>query len=392
MIPGLESISSTTIRALLASGDVEGAAVLVPPGMRADLATADRLDDRAAPGAAAPRPGPMSVGRRALTLRVAAVQDAPIFLDRDATLDKALSLIEIAAADGVKLVVFPEAFLPGYPDWVGRTVPGGEDATALYGALFDNAVVIGSAVTQVLGLAAQRYGVYLSIGIQEKEATGSTLYNTQLLFDPDAVLVSVHRQLVSAGPEQFVWGQGDGSGLAVVETPYGRLGTLTGGENYMPLARAALYAGGVDIYLAPAWNSSEVWPSTMRHVAKEGRVFVVGVNQCVRAEQTPDTVPGRHRLYGPDQAWLARGGTMIVDPTGNVLAGPVSETPGIVTADIDANQARHERLGFDALGHHGRADVFQLHVDTTRRSSMTPTGHDRLPVRSGEQGTPPAST
>jgi nitrilase len=135
----------------------------------------------------------------------------------------------------------------------------------------------------------------------------------------------------------------------------------------MPLARAALYAQGVDIYLAPTWDNSDVWPSTMQHIAKEGRVFVVGVNQCLRASQLPDGLPGRAELYGGDEDWLARGNTMIVDAEGHLLAGPLTEQAGIVTADIDANEARHLRHQFDSTGHYGRPDVLRLQMDLASR-------------------------
>ena len=165
-------------------------------------------------------------------------------------------------------------------------------AAALHAGLFDNAVVIGSAVTQVLGVAAKRFGIYLSIGIDEREPAGSTLYNTQLLFGPAGDLLPGAPEARAHRGRAIGLGMGDGSGLKVVETPFGRIGTLTCWENYMPLARAALYEQGVDIYLAPTWDNSDVWPSTMKHIAKEGRVFVVGVNHCLRARSCPPPCPG----------------------------------------------------------------------------------------------------
>ncbi len=379
------------MRDLIESGDTDGALELVPEAMRAHLPSASRLD-----AAARSRPaggGTLTMGQRVNPLRVAAVQDAPVFLDRDATLDKTLTLVERAAGTGAQLVVFPEAFIAGYPDWVWRTTPVDEHASALYARLFDNAVVVGSAVTQVLGLAAQRYGVYLSIGITERETVGSTLYSTQLLFGPDGALAAVHRKLIPSGAERLVWGMGDGSGLAVVETPFGRIGTLTHEENYMPLARAALYAQGVDIYLAPTWSDAAAWPSTLRHIAAEGGVFVVGVSQCLRASQVPEGLPGHQMLYGTDD-WLARGSTEIVDPTGRPLTDLLTEEIVIVTADLDANRARHLRQHFDPSGHNNRPDVFQLHVDTARRSLSAQVEHwvEHAPSE-GERGSvAPSST
>jgi nitrilase len=272
-------------------------------------------------------------------------------------------LTEQAAAGGAQLVVFPETFLPGYPDWVWRTRPWDDHANALYAVLFDNSVVIRSAVTSVLGVAARRFGIYLSIGIDERQPAGSTLYNTQLLFGPDGEILSVHRKIMPTGGERLVWGAGDGSGLRVVESPFGRIGTLTGWDNYMPLARAALYEQGVDIYLAPTWDKSEVWTSTMRHIAKEGQVFVVGVNHYLNASQLPDRLPGRQDLYGDDRECLANGKSMIVDPMGQSVAGPLCATAGVVCVDIDANEARHRRHQVDPTGHRDRPDLFRFQVE-----------------------------
>ena len=211
------------------------------------------------------------------TVRVAAVQAAPVFLDREATVDKAVGLIEKAAAGGAGLVVFPETFVPTYPDWVWRTRPWDGHASALYARLLDQAVVVPSPATETLGAAAARAGVWLSIGVDERDRHSTTLYNSQLLFDadgrPDAVSPQAHAdRRGAAGVGAWV----TAPPLGVVETPFGAVGTLACWENYMPLARAALYAQGVDIYLAPTWDNSDVWVASMRHIAKEGRVFVVG--------------------------------------------------------------------------------------------------------------------
>ena len=317
----------------------------------------------------------MTLGRRVQPVRIAAVQDGPVLMDRDASLDRALTLTEAAAAGGAGVVVFPETFLPGYPDWVWRTRPGDDLAAALHAALFDSAVVIGSAVTQILGVAAKRFGIYLSIGIDEREPAGPTLYNTQLLFGPDGALLSVHRKLLPTGGERLVWGSGGdsggGSGMRVVETPYGRIGTLTGSETYLTLARAALYTQGVDLYLAPTWGNSEVWPATLQHVAKEGSVFVVGVNQYLPASWLPDSLPGRHQLYTDDGECLARGNTTIVDPTGHVVAGPLVGQAGIVMADVDVNEARHQRHRFDLSGRQKHPELLQLLVDMMAAPSAT---------------------
>jgi nitrilase len=177
-------------------------------------------------------------------------------------------------------------------------------------------------------------------------------------------LLGKHRKLMPTGGERLVWGMGDGSTLLVLDTPFGRLGGLTCWENYMPLARAALYAQAIDVYLAPTWDNSDVWVPTLRHIAKEGRIFVIGVNFCLRGSDIPAGIPGRDDIYGGDDDWLSRGNTAIVGPDGDILAGPLVEEEGIVFADLDAQRARQARRQFDPVGHYARPDVFQLRVDT----------------------------
>jgi nitrilase len=304
------------------------------------------------------------------TVRVAAVQAAPVFLDRDATIDKASSLIDRAGQGGADLVVLPESFVPTYPDWVWRTRPWDVHATALWSRLVDEAVVVGSAATDAIAEAARRNGLHVSIGVTEREEHGCSLYNTALLFGPDGSLLHRHRKLMPTGGERLVWGQGDGSSLHVVDTSIGRVGTLICWENLMPLARTALYQDGVEIYLAPTWDNSDAWVSTLRHIAREGRVFVVGVNSCMNATAVGDDVPGRADLYGDVDDWMSKGNTAIVDPDGAVVAGPLVGEEGILFADIDLNRIRIARQQFDACGHYSRGDVLELRV-----SRPTSTGH-----------------
>jgi nitrilase len=289
----------------------------------------------------------------------AAVQAAPVFLDRDATIEKAARLMKEAAASGAGLVVFPEAFVPGYPDWVWRTIPWSD--RDWYERLYDQAVEVPGPATEALGTAAAEASVYLAIGVNERD--GGTLYNTLLFFAPDGSLLGKHRKLMPTGGERLVWGQGDGSGLVVFDTPFGRLGGLMCWENYMPLARAALYALGIDIYLAPTWDNSDVWVPTLRHIATEGRVYVIGVTFCMRGSDVPRDLPGADEIYGGDDDWLARGNTTICGPEGDVLAGPLEATEGIVYAEIDADHARKVRRQFDPVGHYSRSDILRLVVD-----------------------------
>jgi nitrilase len=301
-------------------------------------------------------------GEAVETVVIAAVQAAPVFLDREATVDKACRLVEKAAADGAGLVVFPETFVPTYPDWVWRSRPWDDGEAGWFDRLLDQAVELPGPATEALGEAARETGTYVSIGVNERD--GSTLYNTQVYVGPDGTLLGKHRKLMPTGGERLVWGMGDGSTLLVLETPFGRLGGLTCWENYMPLARAAMYAQGVDIYLAPTWDNSDVWVPTLRHIAKEGRVFVVGVNQCIRGSDVPADIPGRDAIYAGDDDWMSRGNTAIVGPDGELLAGPLVEEEGIVMAEVDVARARASRRQFDPVGHYARSDVFTLMVDT----------------------------
>jgi nitrilase len=307
---------------------------------------------------------------------VAAVQAAPVFLDRDATVEKACGLVDEAARQGARLVVFPESFVPTYPDWVWRLTPWELRAGELYARLFDQAVVVGGRATEMLGAAARRNGCHVSVGVNEREPRGSTLYDTQLHFGPDGEVIARHRKLTSIGAESLVWGLGDGSALTGVDTPFGRVGGLTAWENYMPLARSAIYAQAIDVYLAPTWDSSDVWTSTLRHIAKEGRVYVVGVNSCLRASDVPSNVPFRDEIYGDDDGWLATGNSAIVGPEGEVLAGPVAEKERILYAEVDAEHARASRHQFDSVGHNARPDVFRLEVDFASRAQVRFSGED----------------
>ena len=302
---------------------------------------------------------------------VAAVQAAPVLLDREATIGKVVALAEKAAADGARLVAFPEAFVPGYPDWVWRTRPWDAEATALYARLLDQAVVVGSAATDLLADTARRLGIWLSVGVDERDHHDSTIYNSLLHFAPDGSLAGRHRKLMPTGGERLVWGMGDGSTLTTIDTGFGRLGGLICWENYMPLARAALYARGVDVYLAPTWDNSEVWVPTLRHIAKEGRTYVLGVTSCIRATDLPADLPGREALYGGADDWLSRGNTAIIGPDGEILAGPLVGEEGVLYAEIDTARARAGRQQFDPVGHYSRSDILRLAVDTAPHTPVS---------------------
>jgi nitrilase len=301
---------------------------------------------------------------------VAAVQAAPVFLDREATVEKAAMLVKEAADNGAGLITFPETFVPTYPDWVWRTKPWHDHDW--YERLFDQSVVVPGPATAALGTAARDADAYVVIGVNERD--GATLYNTVLYFAPEGTLLGAHRKLMPTGAERLVWGQGDGSTLSVFDTPFGRIGGLTCWENYMPLARYAMYAQGLDVYIAPTWDNSDMWVPTMRHIAKEGRLHVIGVTFCLRGSDIPADLPGRDAIYGGTDDWLARGNSCIVGPEGELLAGPLEGEEGIVYAELDIGAARRSRRQFDPVGHYARSDVFRLLVDTDAKPPTAPGG------------------
>ncbi|MBA3655164.1 MAG: carbon-nitrogen hydrolase family protein [Actinobacteria bacterium] len=313
----------------------------------------------------------------------AAVQASPVFLDRDATVGKAAALIEKAAGAGAELIAFAEAFVPTYPDWVWRTRPWDDGAADWFARLLDQSVTVPGPSTKAIGAAARQAKAYVAIGVTERERESSTLFNTYLYFGPDGSLLGKHRKLMPTGGERLVWGSGDGSTLFSAETPFGRLGGLICWENYMPLARAAVYAQGVDVYLAPTWDNSDTWVATLRHIAKEGRVYVIGINYCIRASDVPNDIPGRDAIYGGAGDWLSRGNTAIVGPEGDILAGPLVEEEGILMAELDIDVARKSRRQFDPVGHYARPDVFRLAVNTRPAPSVT---FGAEPAQSGASG------
>src|SRR3954454_244376 len=291
---------------------------------------------------------------------VAAAQATPVFLDADATVEKVIVLTKEAAANDAKLILFPETFVPTYPDWVWR-VPAWSDGRFTH-RLYEQSVQIPGPHTDRIAAAAREASAYVVVGVNEID--GGTLYCTLVYFSPDGEIVNVHRKLMPTGGERSVWGMGDGSTLGVVETPFGIVGGLICWENYMPLARAAMYAQGVDIYLAPTWDNSDSWVATLRHIAKEGRCYVVGVAPVLRGSDVPAELRGEH--YGDsDDDWMSRGSSSFVAPVVEIIVGPVLEKEEILYAEVDASVARHSRSEFDAVGHYSGPDVLQLTVDTT---------------------------
>jgi len=223
-----------------------------------------------------------------------------------------------------------------------------------------------------LGAVAREAGVYLAVGVIERDTQfgGSTLYCTLLYFGPDGRLLAKHRKLKPTAAERLIWGEGDGSTLTVLETPHGRMGGLICWENYMPLARMALYAQGVELYLAPTADSRETWQATLRHIACEGRCFVLGCNQYVTRAMYPTDLPGIDELAGQPEV-MCRGGSAVISPLGEVVAGPLYDQEGILYATLDMGEVVRSRFDFDVVGHYARPDVFQLHVDTRPQPAVS---------------------
>ncbi len=308
------------------------------------------------------------------TFKIAAVQASPVFLDRDATLAKARELIAEAGRSGARLVVFPEAFIPTYPDWVWRVPPGQHRLLAdAYAELLEQSVEIPGPLTDDLSRAARQAGVYVVMGVNERNvrASNASLYNTLLYIDPEGNLMGKHQKLVPTAPERMVWAQGAGSTLEVYDTSLGKLSGLICWENYMPLARYSLYAWGTQIYLAPTWDSGEPWLSTLRHIAKEGRVYVVGCAIAMRKEDIPDLWEFKAKYYSEVGEWINKGGSTIVSPDGKIIAGPLDEKESILYAEVDPRQMRGPKWNLDVAGHYARPDVFRLTVSKEDRTFIT---------------------
>lgn len=316
----------------------------------------------------------MAVSKKKVT--VAAVQAAPVFLDREATVEKACAAIAEAGKRGAGLVVFPESFVPAYPDWVWA-VPSGEQKLLadLYAELTDNAVEVPSATTKRLGQAAKRAKTYVVMGVTECGAEGSgTLYNTLVYFDAQGNVMGKHRKLVPTGGERLVWGQGDGSTLEVYDTPFGRLGGLICWENYMPLARYAMYAWGTQVYVAATWDRGEPWLATLKHIAREGRTYVIGCGMALRKDDIPDRLEVKKRFYADAREWINVGDSAIVDPQGNFIAGPSHKKEETLYAELDLREQVGSKWMLDVTGHYSRPDVFQLTVNTGKRPVIASKG------------------
>ena len=300
-------------------------------------------------------------------VRVAVVQAGAVPFDRDGAVDKVCAMTAKAAAGGAQLVLFPEAFVGGYP-WglaFGTAVGGRSEAgRKVWERYWSSAITVPGPELDRMCEAARAAGVYLCVGVIERDSTygGGTLFCTLLYIGPDGSLLGKHRKLKPTAAERLIWGEGDGSTLTAIDTPLGTVGGLICWENYMPLARMAMYGKGVEIYLAPTADARDRWQATLQHIALEGRCFVLGCNQYVHRDMYPTDLDVEADL----EQWpetLSAGGSAIYGPLGEQLAGPLWNEEGIVFADLDMSAIPRSKFDFDVTGHYARPDVFRLSVD-----------------------------
>jgi len=302
-------------------------------------------------------------------IRAAVVQEGSVAFDPMATLDRVRARMAEAAREKAQLVVFPEAMIGGYPkgvDFGARVGSRSDQGREEFERYWNGAIDVPGPVTDRLGELAGEFGAYLVIGVIER--SGGTLYCTVLYFSSEGALLGRHRKVMPTAMERIIWGFGDGSTLAVLDTPIGKLGAVICWENYMPLLRTAMYAQGVELYCAPTVDDREVWGATMRHIAREGRCFVLSACQHARRRDYPDDY---QPIQGndPDTA-LIRGGSLLVDPLGTVLAGPVYDQSCVLVADLDLGLIARGKYDFDPVGHYARPDLFSLTVNTAPQSPV----------------------
>ncbi|MBO7742798.1 carbon-nitrogen hydrolase family protein [Paenibacillus sp. MWE-103] len=311
---------------------------------------------------------------KARRVTVAVAQAAPVLFETASALDKAAGLAREAARQGAELLVFPETYLTGYPRGLdfgarigSRTDAGRRD----WERCWASAVDVPGPETAALGELAAEHGLTLVVGVTERDAAYSrgTLYNTIVYIGPDGGLLGKHRKLVPTGTERLLWGQGDGSTLTVVDSPIGRIGGLICWENYMPLARMAMYGQGIELYAAPTADARDSWQATIRHIACEGRCFVLAANQFATKASYPADLLDRAGLRD-DPDVLCRGGSAIVGPLGDYVAGPLYDREGLLVAELDLGEVVRGRFDFDVAGHYGRPDIFRLTVDRREQANV----------------------
>lgn len=297
-------------------------------------------------------------------IKVAAAQLTPAFLNKDKTVKKACEAILEAGNKGAKLIVFSEAFISGYPDWVWL-IPNskGADLNELYIKLVENAVSVPDESTEKLCKAAKKAGINVVMGMNERntESSNSSLFNSLLFINSEGTIIGKHRKLIPTGGERMIWAQGDGSTLCSYNTNAGKLAGLICWENFMPLVRNAIYESGAQILAAPTWDKSPNWQQSVQHIAREGGLFVISTCMVLKMKDIPDEYEFK-KLYPKGREWITTGNSCIVAPNGKVIAGPLEAEEGILYADIDLNQVIAAKRMFDAVGNYSRPDVFKFAI------------------------------
>jgi nitrilase len=297
-------------------------------------------------------------------LKVAAAQAAPVFLNREKTVEKACELIAKAAEAGARLVVFPEAFIAGYPDWAW-VVPNynAKVLNELHTRLIDNAVTIPDESTKRLCDSARRRKIHVVMGMHERnaEASNASVYNTILFINDRGEIMGKRRKLIPTGAERMVWAQGDGCAMDAFDTPFGRISGLICWENFMPLARQTVYAAGTQILATPTWDKSDNWLASLQHIAREGGVFVVNCCMAIRMDDIPDSFEFK-TFYPSEREWISVGNSCVINPKGEMIAGPLEAKEDLVIAEVDLDEIIAAKRMFDAAGHYARPDIFSFSV------------------------------
>jgi nitrilase len=296
--------------------------------------------------------------------KVGCVQATPSLFNKEKTMLIVEKWIEKAAKENVKLLVFPESFIPAYPAGLGfGTVVGSrtEAGRNQFLKYHENSIEVPGSETQQIAQWAKKHDMFITIGVTEKDVVNGTLYCTLLYFSDAGELLGKHRKLKPTAAERLIWGEGDGTTLSTFDTDLGKIGGLICWENYMPLARMAMYNKGVQVYIAPTADARDSWNSTMIHIACEGRCYVIGANQYFIKSDYPEEL--RNELAADRPEILSRGGSVIVSPLGKVLAGPLYNTEGLLTAEIDLDEVTRSKMDFDAIGHYARNDVFEFSAE-----------------------------
>lgn len=298
-------------------------------------------------------------------IKIAAAQLTPVFLNKEKTIDKACEAISEAGKNGARLIVFPEAFISGYPDWVWL-IPNskGVELNNLYLSLHKSAVTVGDDSTEKLLKAAKAARINVVMGMNERntEKSGASLCNSLLFIDDEGEILGTHRKLMPTGGERLIHAQGNGSTLKSYDTSAGKIAGLICWENFMPLARTAIYETGAQILAAPTWDKSPNWLQTMQHIAREGGLFVVSTCMALKIDDIPDEFDFK-KLYPEGREWINTGNSCIISPKGQLLAGPLDSEENILYAEINMNEIIEAKRSLDVVGHYSRPDVFNFSIN-----------------------------